>query len=319
MAQRLQKKGRRASIVWRVCLPLMAAAACGDGSLIVLGQREPRAFRFDPPAVLAELSAPAKTDNPTLSADLLEIYFTSERNGIPADIWRAERSDSSEPFGGPQLVDELNSTRTETSPIVSPDALTFWLASDRPGGLGDLDVWSSTREARGEAWVAPRNVPALSSSSKDLPRLPGQHDRVMPLASDRDKRGYYQLYFANRSAPSEAFDTPELVRELSDLEASLVDGFLSDDGLTLFYVRGPLFGPADLYVASRRALSEPFGYASALTDLNTSSDERDPWWSADGRLLFFSSDRSGQYEIYVARVRPEALDGGAEDPEAGTP
>jgi len=303
LAQQLQYRRTCAAIFGLIHLPLMAAAACGDGSLIVLGEREPRTFRFDPPAVVAELSDPAKTDNPTLSADLLEIYFTSERSGIPADIWRARRADPSEPFAEPQLVDELNSTRTETSPIVSPDGLSFWLASDRAGGLGDLDVWVATRESRDAAWSTPSDAPELSSASKDLPRLPGQHERVMPLASDRDKRSYYQLYFASRSAPSEPFETPELVSELSDLEASLVDGFLTDDGLTLFYVRGPSFGPADLYVASRRALSEPFGFSTALSDLNTQSDERDPWLSADGRQLFFSSDRSGHYEIYVAGLR----------------
>jgi Tol biopolymer transport system component len=49
-----------------------------------------------------------------------------------------------------------------------------------------------------------------------------------------------------------------------------------------------------------------FGAPAAVTDLNTASDERDPWLSPDGTPLFFSSDRSGRYEIYVASVSREA-------------
>ena len=35
-------------------------------------------------------------------------------------------------------------------------------------------------------------------------------------------------------------------------------------------------------------------------DANTSHDERDPWLSPDRKLLFFSSDRDGKLNIYVA-------------------
>jgi hypothetical protein len=65
-------------------------------------------------------------------------------------------------------------------------------------------------------------------------------------------------------------------------------------------VRGPGFGPADLYVTSRRSHSEPFEAAVALRELNTAHDERDPWLSPGGRNTVFSSDRSGRCEIYVA-------------------
>jgi hypothetical protein len=146
-------------------------------------------------------------------------------------------------------------------------------------------------------------VDALTSSAKDIPRPLGQHARVMPMASDRDTPGYYQILFATRDDASADFMEPEPVPELVFPEQSTVDGFLSEDGLTLFYVTGPEFGAADLYVASRRSTDDPFEHDTPLDDLNTPNDERDPWLSADGRLLYFSSDRSGHYDIYVAEVR----------------
>jgi Tol biopolymer transport system component len=127
----------------------------------------------------------------------------------------------------------------------------------------------------------------------------------MPMATDRDMPGYYQIHFAARTAGTAQFGEPEHVAELSFPNESTVDGFLSDDGLTLFYVTGPPFGPADLFVAARRATSDPFEPYAALEELNTDRDERDPWLSPDGRELYFASDRDGQYDIYVAAARRE--------------
>jgi Tol biopolymer transport system component len=278
-----------------------ALAAC-SGDLVVLGEAAPPEFHFATPQRIVELSAPAKTDNPCLTGDLLEIYFTSERDGTPADVYSARRASRDEPFGAVQHEPTLSSPRTETSTIISPDGLTFWVGSDRDGGAGDYDVWQATRSSRSAPWSAPFDVLSLNSSAKDLPRPMGEHDQVMPLGSDRDKLGFYQIYFANRSASDAGFDPPLHVPELSFARESTVDGFLTDDGLTLFFVSGPSIGAADLYVSSRKSTSEPFSTRAPLSDLNTTSDERDPWLSPDGTQFYFSSDRAGPYAIYVADV-----------------
>ena len=65
------------------------------------------------------------------------------------------------------------------------------------------------------------------------------------------------------------------------------------------------FGASDLFVAFRRSTSEPFADIAPLDALNPPSDERDPWLSPDGRELYFASDRSGHYDIYVTTVHLE--------------
>jgi hypothetical protein len=287
---------------WLPLVLQLTAAGCA-AEVIALGDRDPPRYHFGTPAVVMELSDSAKTDNPSLTADLHEIFFTSERSGGPAEIWTAKRSDASERFDAPELVAPLNSEGVETSPIISADGLTMWLGSDRAGGLGDVDIWVATRSSRSAPWSALENLAVLNSDAKDIPRPPGQHGLVMPLGSDRTERGYYAIYFAARDSKSRPFEAPDLVDELSSTSASRVDGFLTDDGTALFYVSGPAFGPADLYVAARRSPSDRFGEPVPLDDLNTPNDERDPWLSADGKQLYFSSDRSGHYEIYVASVR----------------
>lgn len=283
-----------------LALPLMAAA-CAD-AVVALGDSEAPRYHFGAPSRITELESAAKTDNPSLTADLREIFFTSERTGGPAEIWTAQRADASERFAAPVLVAALNSEGIETSPVISADGLTIWLGSDREGGLGDLDVWTASRASRTAAWSTLENVPSLNSSAKDIPRPPGERGRIMPLGSDRKERGYYSIFFAPRDSESSPFEAPELVEELSERSVSTVDAFLTDDGLALLFVSGPAFGPADLYVSSRRTTKEKFEEPVPLEDLNTANDERDPWLSADGTQLYFSSDRSGHYEIYVASV-----------------
>lgn len=286
-------------------LSLLPVLACGDGEVLVLGDSEPPRYRFEPPEVVAELSAPAKTDNPSLTEDMLEIFFTSERDGGPADIFVATREDRSMPFGSVRRVEELSEEGVETSPAVSADGLTLWFASDRADGLGGLDIWVAERSSRSAQWSAPMNLRALNSAGNEIPRPPGQRGHVMPMASDRDASPYYRIQLAERPDADSAFDAPDPLTELAFPDESTLDAFLTDDGLTLFYVTGPAFGPADLYVAMRRSTSEPFEHWAPLDELNSPSDERDPWLSPDGRQLYFSSDRSGHYEIYVAAAHSE--------------
>lgn len=281
-------------------LPLWAAA-CADGRVLVLGQTTPDTWHFGEPRLLNELASTAKTDNPTLSADLLEMFFTSERTGN-ADIYVAERSSTQASFAAPVRVDSLSTDGSETSPAISPDGLTLYWASDRSGGLGDLDIWRALRPSRAAPWSTPENLSALNSSSKDLPRLPGLHESVMPLSSDRNDRGYYEILFAHLSAEANSYVAPMALPELRFERASTVDGFLTDDGLTLFYVTGPAVGAADMFVASRSDPQAGFEHFTPLHELNTASDERDPWLSADGTRFFFSSNRSGRYAIYEAEV-----------------
>jgi hypothetical protein len=269
--------------------------------VLVLGQSTPDVWSFSEPRLLETVASSAKTDNPSVSGDMLELFFTSERTGN-ADVYVAERSSLDAEFATPMRVDALSTSGIETSPVITADALTLYWASDRTGGAGDLDIWIATRPNRAGAWSTPQNLRALNSDAKDLPRLPGLHGTLMPLSSDRQERGYYAVWFARLSAETRGFVEPEPVPELHFERASTVDGFLTDDGLTLFYVTGPAVGAADMYVASRRNPDDPFEHFAPLDELNTSSDERDPWLSADGSRFFFSSNRTGRYAIYEALV-----------------
>jgi hypothetical protein len=295
-----------------ITLVVTVVAGC-TGQTHVLGDKAPRPYRFETPQVVSELTSIFRTDNPTLTADLLEIYFTSERNG-DGDVWFARRGSLFVSFNAPTPIAELNTAVFETSSAISADGLTLWFGSDRPGGVGSTDIWVSSRPDRAASWSPPENVAALNTAAEDIPRPPGQRGLVMPLSSKRATAAVYQTFLAARAGAGAPFGAPALIAELVSADRSTVDGFLTDDGLTLFYSSSPLQflgdagpiieGTADLFVASRRSVNDAFDSPQALDDLNTPGDERDPWLTADGTTLYFTSDRDGALNIYTAAVKP---------------
>jgi hypothetical protein len=313
----LRAFARRVFVPLSCVLMPLGAFACSSGRVVQLGAGSPPPYHFGAPQLITELASTQQTGNPTLTADLLEIYFTVDVPGDSGDVWFSTRGAADLPFAAPQPVAGVNTMSFETSSAISADGLTLWFGSDRPGGVGAVDVWVSTRPRRTDPWSTPLNVVALNSAVDDIPRPPGQHNLVMPLASQRNAGGVYQTYLAARSAVGAPFGAPALISELAFADRSTVDASLTDDGLTLFFSSTPVArapdGAAptdaavptgDLYVAFRRSTNEPFSETQPLGDLNTPADERDPWLSPDGKLLFFTSDRGGVLSIYVASVDP---------------
>jgi len=311
------------STLTRLAPLVLTALSCKAG---VIQVADLPVFHFGTPTVVKELALSSKVENPTLTADSLQIFFTTNRNnGTNSDVWFARRSAATEPFGAPEAVAGVNSDDRETSAAISADGLTLWWGSERPGGAGDVDIWVSARASTSGDWSTPLDLAPLNSSANDIPRPPGQHGLVMPMASTRAHTDQYWTYLAARADPGSSFETPAAIRELQFADRSTVDAFLTDDGLTMLFSASPTGNEeaadagtgddagdaatgvatsttANLFVAYRPSTSEPFSVMQALTDLNTSFDERDPFLSADGSTLYFTSDRDGTLRIYTASV-----------------
>lgn len=64
----------------------------------------------------------------------------------------------------PVPVAELNSGYQDRAPSISADGREFFLTSTRPGGSGDYDLWTSTRDGDGRPWSAPVNLGGIVNS-----------------------------------------------------------------------------------------------------------------------------------------------------------
>jgi Tol biopolymer transport system component len=120
----------------------------GSGSYDLWWAERPSVVtQFGTPMPLAGMSSSAIDTDPTVSADELTLLFSTNRatNGGAHDLWMATRASRAEPFGQPSPVTEVNSDVTEMGPFLSADGATLYWSSDRPGGLGGLDLYQATR------------------------------------------------------------------------------------------------------------------------------------------------------------------------------
>ncbi len=285
------------------CDPI-AEWSLGDGAFTTCGDASDVAcLPFSAPTAVVEVASPGDSDEkPTLTADLLEMYFLSDRSGGlgNGDVWQAIRASATDPWGTPVLLDAVSSTSRETSPAISADGLTLWVSSDRPGGQGGLDIWVSTRPTRVGDWSTPVPVTELNSAADEIPRPPGAHQLQMPLSRRATSDDPYQLFVASRPTPTSPWTAP--VPDVSVDKGSVDDdGYLMDDGITLYFSSDRLNGSQDLFVTERLDVSSAFAAPVPLAPLNTTAyAERDPWLSADERQIYFTSDRSGTLQIYFA-------------------
>jgi Tol biopolymer transport system component len=254
---------------------------------------------FSPPLTIATISGTDTIDDdPSLTADLTELYFNSQRTSATEqeDIWRSIRGASEPSWPPPESVDELNTEYRETGIAIAPDGLTIWFSSDRPESGGGLDIFVAARAERGAPWSPAERVAELSSEDDDLVSAVSASSLSVFLARRTGEADDYDLFMSDRASASAAWRPSVPIAELNT-DAGESDAFLA--GEELFFTRAE-----DLHVARRTAPTGAFSASVPLTDLNSSEDDRDPWVSADSQYMIFSSNRSGSYMLYEAWREP---------------
>lgn len=106
---------------------------------------------------------------PAISPDGLTLFFHSTRPGGKGktDIYYVTRSDLTSPFSNPQNLVEVNTQYNEYTPHLASDGLVLLFASDRPGGMGNLDIWCSIRSKKDAPWSEPVNFGPANSPFRD--------------------------------------------------------------------------------------------------------------------------------------------------------
>jgi hypothetical protein len=243
--------------------------------------------------------------NPSLDEGMHLFYSQQERFGNPEprpQIMRAVWDGAGwgrieEQTLGALVLPEVS------SPAISANGGELWV-----GMLNgtNTDIFKSDLQAG--AWTAPVRVAELCSSDyDDAPRQPAVMGTLMPLSSKRHGGRLYQIYLSKRENENAVWSEPSkaLLGAVSSDAFQSADGFLDSRGLELYFssTRDGDHADSDLYVSRRASLDAAFGEPEPLSDLNDPegrSEERMPWLSSDGKSLYFVSDRTGQYTLYLA-------------------
>jgi WD40-like Beta Propeller Repeat len=201
---------------------------------------------------------------------------------------------------------EVNTPSLDGCPIQSPDGLSLYMASNRPGGRGGLDIWVATRASGSAPWSAPVNLgePVNSAADDFCPTPVGKSGlffvsrEALPGAC-----GQGDIYFTHRTGVA-GWKEPERLlcapagpnSELDEQGPSWVDvnGKLRGKKQLYFSRNSVTPGVAGEIFVSEREKGARFGPATAVAALNdAAANDIQPNVRADGLEVVFSSNRAG--------------------------
>jgi len=285
-------------------------------AVIMLSGRSAEAdFTFGTPINMGSIvNTSDQCGHPSISSDGLSLFFTSLRPGGPGgygDSWVTTRETVFDSWGPPVCLGPVvNSPHRDTSPEISPDGLSLYFSSSRPGGLGGTDIWVTTRETTSDPWNPPVNVvqPVSSSDDEQSPSI-SSNGLSMYFMSDRSGGG--DLYVAMRDSILSDWST-SLNLGATVNSPSYYDHApdISADGLCLFFSsdRPGGYGNRDLWVTRRAKENDPWREPVNLGPIvNSTAHETTPDISADSSVLYFCSDRSGGFgslDLWEVEILP---------------
>jgi hypothetical protein len=201
---------------------------------------------------------------------------------------------------------DVNTPSLDGCPIQSPDGLSLYIASNRPGGRGGLDIWLATRTSASAPWGAPVNLgePVNSAADDFCPTPVGARGlffvsrEALPGAC-----GQGDIYFTHRSAAGVWAEPERLLCAPGGPNSEL-----DEQGPSWVDVSGKLRGKKELYFSrssvtpavggeifvSERENGARFGPATAVSQLNdAAANDIQPNVRADGLEVVLSSNRAG--------------------------
>jgi hypothetical protein len=219
-------------------------------------------------------------------------------------------------WGTAQKIDEIAGNNSELNtpfqdgcPIQSPDGLSLYMASNRPGGQGLLDIWVAHRESTDDPWGAPENLgEPVNSAADDFCPTPVRGGGLFFVSREAlpGSCGMGDIYFT-RYNPTVGWSEPRNLgcapggpnTALDEQGPSYVE---NDDDAFLFFSSSSAVVPGDIYV-SQKLLGWNFGGSTAVSGLNSPANDIQPNVRKDGLEVVFSSSRDGglgAQDIWVA-------------------
>jgi len=233
----------------------------------------------------------------------------------------------------PGTSSELNTPFNDGCPIQSPDGLSLFIASNRPGGLGGQDIWVARRASKDDPWGPPENLGTpVNSDADDFCPTPVRGHGLYFVSARAGGCGSADIYFTKFK--NGAWKEPRnLGCDINSPGGEASPSYFEDaSGLPFLYFSSnraggafPDAGPPD----SDIYFSLNFGPAQLAPGLNTDSDDSRPNVRKDGREIVFDSTRPGtlggpdiwtakRESIFDAWMTPDHLDAPINSPASET-
>lgn len=194
------------------------AGAIGMGDLWRVRRATPSDPWGLPEHLDAPLSSTANENTPGLSSDGLELWFASDRLGTRMDdLYVARRAARDQPWGAPEIVDDLNSDDHDRGPSLYDDDLAMVFHSAR--GTGGSELFISRRATRVGAWSPPMKLEPPDTAGEELRAWmsPCGYELYFE-SSTRVGAGSMDFFRMTRASLDEPFANEQVIGELNTAE-----------------------------------------------------------------------------------------------------
>lgn len=139
--------------------------------------------------VAPNVNTTASEVQPYLTRDGTTLYFVRATAAAQA-VFRAMGS-ATVGFANPSIVSELHGPTNDTDPVPSADGLTMFWGSDRPGGMGDVDVWQAQRTTPSGVFGQFVPITSVNTAGFDSPSDISADGCRLYITSTRGRTGVY--------------------------------------------------------------------------------------------------------------------------------
>jgi Tol biopolymer transport system component len=200
----------------------------------------------------------------------------------------------------------VNSEFVDFTPEISPDGLSLYFGSDRPGSMSPApDIWVSHRQTEASAWETPVNLGAVvNSPAADAAPNFSRDGHYLYFSSSRDGGlGMQDVWVSYRTNVHDDFAWRTPVNLGQNVNSDAFDAGPAVLGDELYFTSNRASGdPLDVYRSLTRGTS--FLPAELVPELSSEGNDLRPTLRQDGQEILLSSDRegslAGSQDIYSA-------------------
>jgi len=204
---------------------------------------------------------------------------------------------------------ELNTAAQDGCPVESPDGLSLYMASNRPGGMGLLDIWVAHRASMDAPFGAPENLGApINSEADDFCPTPVRGGGLFFVSrrAGPDACGLGDIFFSRLNRVHGWSDPDRLACAPAGPNSALDEqgpSYVEGGAASLYFSRSSGGVPGDIYVSQLE--DGGFGPGSPVVELNSAGNDIQPNVRKDGLEIVFSSNYAyagarGAQDVYAA-------------------
>ena len=257
---------------------------------------------FPPPIAFSKLNGTTNDAHLRLAPNELTGYFQSVRDGGLGgyDVYGATRTSIGDTWTTVTDVGGgVSSASADVDPTISADQLTIYFARGS-------QIYRATRATVTASFGTPVLATGINSAASDFGPYLVEDGTALYFSSTRNSDAGVSELFVSQPLADGGFTAPANVNGTALKSADNRFAAVTADQLVLYFGsnRSAGAGGYDIWVATRASTSVAFGTPRVLAELGTTSDETPDWISSDRCRLYFSSNRSARYELYVATKTP---------------